>query len=127
MLRHIEALSQQVPQRCLGCIEPAGLTLVVNKGGKVTPQDGVLLQRQVRLESEAEQEALNAVCQPTTHSSNLLAVLLYFKAHGNDLVVSVAEEEVQIVEWRGILVFEPVEQLLLNHSKLHRPLFKLFS
>jgi hypothetical protein len=51
-------------------------------------------------------------------------MLLDSHSHLHDLVVGVVQQEVKVIQWGWVLVLEPVQQSLLDHSKLNSSLFK---
>lgn len=54
-------------------------------------------------------------------------MLLDLQGHVDDLIVSVRQKIIEVVQGRWVLVLEPVEQPLLNHSKLDCAFFQEFS
>lgn len=58
---------------------------------------------------ENHEDSLDRARQTLTDLLNLSTVLFDVHGHLNDLVVCVIQQEVEVVQRRGVLVFEPIQ------------------
>lgn len=116
-----------MPNGCRRGLHPPSFIFDVNTWRNVLEQHPELVLWQAALEPETNQKALEGASEIGGLEPADLHVVFQLQSHADDLVVSVAQQEVQVIQRRRVFVFESIQESLLDHAQLNRPLLKKFA